>query len=220
MLLAVDGSQRILGANRAARTSLMLDERKLQAGFSLWGVFERDRTLFRRRDSADVPTRLVIAGSDETWPALVTPPEKSSGGWQNTASIALYARPRLDILASLTQPTSVSQARGGLPPGAMRRVHEHVEAHLSDSIDLTELAAVAGLSVFHFARQFKQSAGMTPHHYLVKQRVDRAQEMLARTDLSLSEIALATGFSDQSHFARHFRQLLGMTPGQFRWSQR
>jgi AraC-like DNA-binding protein len=83
---------------------------------------------------------------------------------------------------------------------------------------LAELAAIAGLSVFHFARQFKQSAGITPHHYLVERRVERAREMLARTDLSLSEIA--TGFSDQSHFARHFGQMLGMTPGQFRWSQR
>jgi AraC-like DNA-binding protein len=102
----------------------------------------------------------------------------------------------------------------------MRRVREYVEAHLSESIDLAELAATAGLSVFHFARQFKQSAGVAPHHYVVQRRVARAQEMLARTDLALSEIALATGFSDQSHFARHFRQMLGMTPGQFRWSQR
>jgi transcriptional regulator GlxA family with amidase domain len=102
----------------------------------------------------------------------------------------------------------------------MRRVREHVETHLSESIDVAELAAIAGLSVFHFARQFKQSAGIAPHHYLIKRRVERAREMLACTDFSLSEIAIATGFSDQSHFARHFRQMLGTTPGQFRWSQR
>jgi transcriptional regulator GlxA family with amidase domain len=102
----------------------------------------------------------------------------------------------------------------------MRRVREYVEAHLSDSVNLTELAAIAGLSVFHFARQFKQSAGVTPHHYLVQKRVERAQAMLSRTDLSLSEIALAAGFSDQSHLARHFRQKLGTTPGEFRWSLR
>jgi transcriptional regulator GlxA family with amidase domain len=126
----------------------------------------------------------------------------------------------LDLLAGLKQVMPVPQTRGGLPPGAMHRVREHVEAHFSETIDLAELAAIAGLSVFHFARQFKQSAGITPHHYLVERRVERAREMLARTDLSLSEIAIATGFSDQSHFARHFRQMLGMTPGQFRWSQR
>src|SRR5689334_2615028 len=59
MLLAADGSQRIVGANRAARTSLMLDDRKLRAGVSLWSMFEQDRALFRRTDTTDVPTRLV-----------------------------------------------------------------------------------------------------------------------------------------------------------------
>jgi AraC-like DNA-binding protein len=72
----------------------------------------------------------------------------------------------------------------------------------------------------YFARGFKQSAGVTPHHYLTQKRVERAQDMLAHTDLSLSEIALAVGFSDQSHMTRQFRQIVGITPGQFRWSQR
>ena len=95
----------------------------------------------------------------------------------------------------------------------MRRVREYVETHLSESMDLAELAAIAGLSVYHFARAFKQSAGVAPHHYLVRRRVERAQEMLARSELPLSEVALATGFSDQSHLARHFRQMLGTDPG-------
>jgi AraC-like DNA-binding protein len=220
MLLAVDSDQRIVGANRAARTSLLLDDRSLQAGSSLWSIFERDPALFRRKDANDIPTRLVIAGSDETRPALVTPPERNSGAWQNMPSIDLHTRPRLDLLASLRQAMPVPQTRGGLPPGAMRRVAEYVETHLSDSIDLATLAAAAGLSLYHFARAFKQSAGVTPHHYLVQRRVERAQEMLTGTQLSLAEIALTTGFSDQSHFARHFRQTLGMTPGQFRWSRR
>ena len=91
---------------------------------------------------------------------------------------------------------------------------------MSESMDLAELAAIAGLSVYHFARAFKQTAGVPPHHYLVHRRIERAQEMLARSGLPLSEIALAVGFSDQSHLARHFRQTLGVTPGQFRWSLR
>ena len=102
----------------------------------------------------------------------------------------------------------------------MRRVREYVEVHLSESVDLTILAAVAGLSVHHFARQFKQTAGVTPHYYLTQKRVERAQEMLAKTDLSLSEIAYAAGFSDQSHLARLFRHILGTTPREFRVSQR
>jgi AraC-like DNA-binding protein len=220
MLLAVDGNQRVVGANRTARTSLLLDDRTLRAGVSLWSLFEQDRALFRRKDTTDIPTLLVIAGSDETRPALVTPPERSSGAWQNPMSNALHARPRSDLLANLRELGPAPQIRGGLPPGAMRRVREYVETHLCESIDLAALAGIAGLSLYHFARAFKQSAGVTPHHYLVERRVSRAQEMLARTEMSLSEIALATGFSDQSHFARHFRQTLGTTPGQFRWSQR
>jgi AraC-like DNA-binding protein len=220
VLLAVDNDQRIVGANRGARTSLLLDDQGLRSGISLWGLFERDPALFRRKDGADIATRLVVVGSNEIWPALITPPESGVGARRIGTNVALHARPRLDLLASLGQPAPTPQARGGLPPGAIRRVREYVEAHLSESMDLAELAGIAGLSVFHFARQFKQSAGVTPHHYLVQRRVERAQDMLSRTDLSLSEIALAAGFSDQSHLARHFRQMLGTTPGEFRWSLR
>jgi transcriptional regulator of acetoin/glycerol metabolism/AraC-like DNA-binding protein len=220
MLLAVDGNQRIVGADRAARTALLLDDQKLRTGISLWGFFERDLGFFRRKDIADVATRLTIAGSSETWPALVTPPENTLDARRSRTSAALHTRPRLNVLASLRQRAPAAQARGGLPPGAMRRVREYVDAHLGESMDLAELASIAGLSVFHFARQFKQSAGVTPHSYLVQRRVERAQDLLARTDLALSEIAVAAGFSDQSHLARHFRQMLGTTPREFRWSQR
>src|SRR5271167_4006593 len=101
MLLAVDSNQRIVGANRTARTSLLLDDHRLRTGVSLWTVFERDPALFRHRDAADIPTQLIVAGSDETWPALVTPPESGRAAWQQVRSDALHARPRLDSLAAL-----------------------------------------------------------------------------------------------------------------------
>ena len=110
--------------------------------------------------------------------------------------------------------------RGGLPPRVLQRVREFIEAHLAENVSVQTLATIAGLSMYHFARAFKQSEGATPHDYLLQRRVRRAQELLAATDLSLSEIALASGFADQSHCARRFRQHVGVTPGRYRWSLR
>jgi transcriptional regulator GlxA family with amidase domain len=120
--------------------------------------------------------------------------------------------------------TSVPQLRppirGGLPPQVLRRVREFIEANLERNISIKMLAAAAGLSTYHFARTVKQSLGMTPHDYVVQCRVRRVQRFLADTDLPLSEIALASGFSDQSHCARRFRERVGITPSHYRWSMR
>jgi transcriptional regulator of acetoin/glycerol metabolism/AraC-like DNA-binding protein len=217
MLLAVDGHAHIVGANRLARTSLLLDDRALQAGVSLWTIFEPYPDLFRRRDTVDTGTRLVIAGSNDSRSALVTPPIQTIS--RNATGVALHTRPRLEVVDAPGKAATPPQAQGGLSPGAMRRIREYVEAHLGESVDLATLAAVAGLSIHHFARGFTQSTGLTPHHYLTQKRVERARDLLVHSALSLSEIAYAVGFSDQSHLARHFRQMLGITPGQFRWSQ-
>jgi AraC family transcriptional regulator len=79
------------------------------------------------------------------------------------------------------------------------------------------MAAVARLSPYHFARQFKAATGLPPHQYVIARRVDRAQQFLQDGgDLSLAEIAVCAGFSDQSQFCRHFKRIVGVTPGQFR----
>jgi AraC family transcriptional regulator len=110
--------------------------------------------------------------------------------------------------------------RGGVAPRALARVHEFVEAHLEENISIHVLAAVAGLSTYHFARAFKQSQGMTPHDYVVQCRIRRTQELLASTDLAVSEIAGVVGFADQSHCTRRFRELVGVTPSRYRWLMR
>jgi AraC-like DNA-binding protein/PAS domain-containing protein len=220
MLIAVDRDQRIVGADRNARRMLARNGPDLEIGASLWTIFERDDVLFRQKNRGDVATRLVPAGADELWPALITPPESVSGVRLNPESAGLHARPRSDMIGNLPQLIRPDQARGGLPPRALRRVREYVDAHLEENIGLEALAAAAGLSMFHFARAFKQSEGVTPHSYLIQRRVERAQELLTATDCSLSDIALATGFSDQSHLARHFRERVGIPPSSFRWSKR
>jgi AraC-like DNA-binding protein len=79
---------------------------------------------------------------------------------------------------------------------------------------LTELAAMADLSPFRFARLFKASFGMAPHAFQVQARVERAKCYI-RDGLALAEAALQAGFADQSHLHRHFRRIVGLTPGQF-----
>jgi transcriptional regulator GlxA family with amidase domain len=131
-----------------------------------------------------------------------------------------HTHPRFELLTYVRDPAPPAVARGGLAPAAMRRVDEYMEAHLSENIELYMLSTIANLSIYHFAREFKRSTGVTPHNYLLRKRVERAKDMLARTDYSLTEVALAAGFSDQSHLSRHFRQMIGSTPRNFRWSQR
>jgi AraC family transcriptional regulator len=79
------------------------------------------------------------------------------------------------------------------------------------------MAAVARLSPYHFARQFKAATGLPPHRYVIARRVERAKQLLqAGTDLSLAQVAACAGFADRSQFCHHFRRLVGVTPGRFR----
>jgi AraC family transcriptional regulator len=106
---------------------------------------------------------------------------------------------------------------GALPRGRLRAVVEYVEEHLDAGPTLERMAAVAGLSAYHFARQFKAATGLPPHQYVIARRVERAKHLLqGGADLSLAQVAACTGFSDQSQFSRHFKRLVGVTPGQFR----
>ena len=106
---------------------------------------------------------------------------------------------------------------GPLARGKLRAVVEYVEEHLGASLTLEQMAAVAHLSAYHFARQFKAATGVPPHQYILARRVDRTQQLLhSDGDLSLAEIAARAGFSDQSQFSHHFMRLVGVTPRQFR----
>lgn len=106
--------------------------------------------------------------------------------------------------------------RGGLGPRQARRAKELLNANLSGRILLTDLAEACNLSVRQFTRAFRQTTGMAPHQWLVRRRVERAQELLSRTVHHLSTVASDCGFADQSHFTRVFTRQVGMTPAEWR----
>ena len=146
-----------------------------------------------------------------------TPPLSKARVARSWAEVVVHSRPRMNTLGHLPIAEATAPRRGGLPPALARRVCDYIETHFDRRISLDSLAAMTGLSRDHFARAFHQSVGMPPHSYLLRRRLDHVEQMLRETQLPLSQIALATGFSDQSHLARHFRRQTGMSPSHARW---
>jgi len=109
-----------------------------------------------------------------------------------------------------------NRRKGGLAPWQERRVVDYIDANLGTPILAEDLAALVGLSAGHFTRAFKTSAGETPHVFLVRQRVRRAQILMLETPDSLARIACACGLTDQAHLARLFRAAVGATPTAWR----
>jgi AraC family transcriptional regulator len=107
-------------------------------------------------------------------------------------------------------------APAGLPRYKLRQVMEFIEAHLDRSIVLEHLAAAAGVSPFHFHRQFKKSTSLTPRQYILHKRIERAKALLSESPLPLAEVAAQVGFADQSHFTTAFRLATSMTPRSYR----
>ncbi|MFC4298367.1 MAG: AraC family transcriptional regulator [Castellaniella sp.] len=105
---------------------------------------------------------------------------------------------------------------GGLAPAVRRRVRDYVDAHLDEALTLDELAGVAVLSTYHFARMFHVSFGEPPHAWVLGRRLARARELLARSRDDLAGVARACGFGSASHFSRVFLQATGITPGRYR----
>jgi AraC family transcriptional regulator len=106
--------------------------------------------------------------------------------------------------------------RGGLSRSNLNRVREYIDSHLAERLELGELAGVAGLNLFHFARAFRQSTGETPHQYVLRQRIERAMQILRDPRATVLEASARTGFVDQSHFSKVFRRTVGVSPTQFR----
>lgn len=143
-----------------------------------------------------------------------------------TTRAPLAADPLLAEQLGLAFAVSVMRLLGGgtgraervdRQPPWLARVTDHVEARLEDgALTLADLAAVAGLSPWHFARAFRAATGTAPHRYVVERRVALSIRLMARRDLTLAEIAYAAGFSSQAHFSTLFRRVTGRTPGEHR----
>jgi AraC-like DNA-binding protein len=99
---------------------------------------------------------------------------------------------------------------GGLPEASLRRVLEHMQAHLDQQLPVTALAALAQMSPSTSAGC--SSTGLSPHQYLLRQRIERAQELLADPGCRVAQVSYELGFPHQSHFPTVFRKLAGVTP--------
>lgn len=108
--------------------------------------------------------------------------------------------------------------KGGMAPHKLRRALEFIGQNLDQQqcIPLDVVAQEVGMSRYHFSRVFKESMGLSPINYIVRQRIERAKKLLTETDLPIADVALQSGFSCQSHFTTFFRKLVGLTPRSFR----
>ncbi len=128
---------------------------------------------------------------------------------------------QMESFATLCLAEWLDDLNGAMPskgPGlrSLSRVTDYIMANLDQELSLTDLATVAELSPSYFLRAFKSATGQTPHRFLMERRVQRACELLRRTDLPLAEVTYACGFASQSHMTDAFKRHLGIPPGRYR----
>lgn len=123
----------------------------------------------------------------------------------------------LHLLKNYSNAKAITENKnGGLSGYKLNRVREFINANLEEDLSLADLAAIADLSQFHFARSFRKSTGQTPQQFVTEQRIERAKQLLAKDDLPIVEVGLQTGFKNQSHFTTLFRKYTKFTPKTWR----
>jgi len=132
-----------------------------------------------------------------------------------TASATLAAR-LLQKYCDSGACKSLEPATHRIDHARLRRALDHISANLDEEITLVQLAQVAGVSVFHFARTFTRAMGVSPSRYVSRMRLEKAMAEIAAGKLSLAEIAFKAGFSSLASFTRAFYRVTGLTPGEYR----
>jgi AraC family transcriptional regulator len=134
----------------------------------------------------------------------------------------LYAESLIQVLvihllrhySTVTQ--TITSGNRDLTRVQLQEAIDYIHAHLNRDLSLAELASVINIAPTYFARLFKQEMGISPHQYVIQQRVEQAKLMLSKTDLAIADIALQVGFSSQSHLTKQFKRITGITPKQVR----
>jgi transcriptional regulator GlxA family with amidase domain len=149
----------------------------------------------------------------DTQSAFITDADAVRGG---QLSVMEYAASRLPGVVRLDRAIGKSEGERRPTQRRWREIEAFIEANLDMPLTVIDMAARTGLSVSHFSRAFSAALKMPPHAYLVERRLIRAQQLLASSNVPLAEIALMTGFADQSHLCRRFRENIGIPPSVFR----
>ena len=166
---------------------------------------------------SDEKLRIVIADLVDAVRSVLEDEHESAVEYLRRASEILEVdRERLSSKIERQSPERAELIPGGLAPWQIRRVTTHIEAHLDETIRNVELATLVGLSSFYFCRAFRVSFADSPHSYIMRRRMERAQGLMLTTNIPLAQIALSCGIADQAHFNRLFRRFASETPGTWR----
>jgi AraC-like DNA-binding protein len=130
----------------------------------------------------------------------------------DSVAVALYTH----LLTKYNGAKFSDAERGRLAGWQVRRAKELLDANLSGEMSITELARQCDLSVGYFTRAFRAAVGAPPHRWLQTRRVERVKSLLRASDHSLAEVALMSGFGDQSHMTKVFTRYVGVSPGEWR----
>ena len=131
-------------------------------------------------------------------------------------ALAVHLLREHSTLGWIAQRAASRKIGGGLTKLALRQVTDYVGDNLAGNLSLAEISRSVNISPYHFSRLFKESTGLSPHQYVIRQRVEKSKELLMTTGLPLHEVAVAAGFADQSHMGRHLKRILGVSPTRLR----